>query len=82
MVGKVINEDFVRIREKRTLLNNILAREANWIGYILRRNCILHDGTEGKRTEIKGIGRRKKILDVLRNSGRYECWEIKEEAED
>jgi hypothetical protein len=28
-----------RIGEKRTLLNNILRRKANWIGHILRRNC-------------------------------------------
>ena len=36
-----------RIGEKKTLLNNILGRKANWIGHILRRNCLLHDATEG-----------------------------------
>jgi hypothetical protein len=35
------------IGEKRTLNNNILRREANWIGYILRRHCPLHDAIEG-----------------------------------
>ena len=34
---KVTNEQvFDRIGEKRTLLNNILRRKANWIGHILR----------------------------------------------
>ena len=40
---KVTNEQVLgRIREKRTLLNNILRRKANWIGHILRRKCLLH----------------------------------------
>ena len=34
---KVTNEqDLDRIGEKRTLLNNILRRKANWIDHILR----------------------------------------------
>ena len=45
---KVSNEQVLdRIGEKRTLLNNILRRKANWIGHILRRNCLLHDVIEG-----------------------------------
>ena len=55
--------------EKRTLLNNILRRKANWNGHILRRNCLLHDSIEGQMTEVKGIGRRRRtrLLDDLRN---------------
>ena len=35
---KVTNEQVLEhIGEKRTLLNNILRRKANWIGHILRR---------------------------------------------
>ena len=46
---KVINEEVLEcIGEKRTLLNNILCRKANWTGHILRRNCLLHDATEGE----------------------------------
>ena len=42
---KVTNEQVLeRIREKRTLLNNILSRKANWIGSILKRNWLLHVG--------------------------------------
>ena len=66
-------------RAKRTLLNNILCRKANWIGHILRTNCLLHDAIEGQMTKVKGVGRRRtQLLDDLRN-GSY--WELKEEAE-
>ena len=33
---KVTNEVLENISAKRTLLNNILCRKANWIGHILR----------------------------------------------
>ena len=44
-----------RIGEKRTLINNILLRKANWLGHILRRNCLLHDATDVQMTEVKGV---------------------------
>ena len=57
---KVTNELVIeRIGEKRTLLNYILLRKVNWIGHILRRNCLLHDTIEGQITEVKGVGRRR-----------------------
>ena len=44
---KITNEQVLdRIGEKRTLLNNVLRREANWIGHILRRDCLLQDDIE------------------------------------
>ena len=47
---KVSNEEVPgRVEEKRTLLNNILCRNANWIGHILRRNCLLHDAFDSWR---------------------------------
>ena len=55
---------------KRTLLNNNLRRRANWIGHILRRNCLLHNVIEGQMTEEKGV-RRTQLIDVLRNRRRY-----------
>ena len=56
----VSNEQVLEhIGEKRTLPNNILRRKANWIGRILRRNCLLHDVIEGQVTEVKGVGRRR-----------------------
>ena len=78
---KVTNKQVLdREGEKRTLLNNILRRKANWIGHILRRNCLLHDAIEGQMTKVKGVGRRRtQLLDDLRNRRWY--WELKEEAE-
>ena len=66
--------------EKRTLLNNILYRKANWIGQILRINFLLHDVIEEKMMEVKGVKRRTEVLDDSRN--RKEYWELMEEAED
>ena len=79
---KVTNEQVLdRIGEMRTLLNNILCRKANWIGHILRINCLLHNAIEGQMTEVKGVGRRRtKLLDDLRNRRKF--WELKERAED
>jgi len=60
----------------RTLLNNILGRKANWIGHILRRNCLHNDDIKKDMTEVKGVGRRRiQLLDYLRNRRRY--WELK-----
>ena len=60
-------------------------RKANWIGHILRRNCLLKQVIEGK---IKGEmdvtrrrgRRRKKLLDDLKDRRGY-C-HLKEEAVD
>ena len=81
MIEKVANEQVPKhIGEERTLLNNILCRIVNWIGHILRRNC-LRDAIEGQKTEVKGVGRRRtQFFDDFRNRRRY--WELKEEAED
>ena len=57
----------------------------NWIGYILRRNCLLQQVIEGK---IKGQievtrrrgRRRKNLLDDLKD--RRGCCQLKEEALD
>ena len=78
---ELMNKFFERIEEKRTLLNNILRRKANWIGHILRRNSLLPDAIEGQMTEVKEVRRRRtQLLDDLRNRRRY--WELKEEAKD
>ena len=60
-----------------TILNNILRRKANWIGGILRRNCLLHDDIED---DVSERARRTQLLDDLQNRRTY--WERKEEAED
>ena len=46
---KVINVEILEhIEEKRSLLNNILCKKANWIGHILKKICLIHDAIEGE----------------------------------
>ena len=73
-----------RVNEQGNILHEIKKRKANWIGHILRRNCLLQV-IEGK---IKGQieekrrrgGRRKKLLDDLEDWTGY--FQLKEEALD
>ena len=68
------------MREEDTSKIISYIKKANWIGHILKANCLLHDANDGQMMEIKGVGRRRKtqLLDDLRNR-RY--MELKEEAE-
>jgi hypothetical protein len=70
-----------RIKEERIIqhTSTIKRRNANWIGHILRRNCLLKHVIEGKLegTERRGI-RRKQLLDDLKETRGY--WKLKEEA--
>jgi hypothetical protein len=47
----VRNEVLLRVKGQRSILHEISKRKANWIGHILRRNCLLQWVIEGK---IKG----------------------------
>jgi hypothetical protein len=48
----VRNEEvLLRVKEQRNILHETGKRKANWIGHILRRNCLLRQIIEGK---IKG----------------------------
>jgi len=48
----VRNEEvLLRVNEQRNILHEVRKRKANWIGHILRRNCLLKQVIEGK---IKG----------------------------
>jgi hypothetical protein len=59
---RVRNEKALHIvQEERNILYTIKRRKANWIGYILRRNCLLKHNIEGK-TEGK--------IEVTRRGGR------------
>ena len=80
----VRNEEvLLRVNEQRNILHEIRKRKANWIGHILRRNCLLKQVIEGK---IKGEmevarrrgRRRKKLLDDLMERRGYS--HLKEEA--
>jgi len=58
----VRNEEvLLRVREQRNILHEIRKGKANWIGHILRRNCLLKRVIKGK---IKGE------MEVTRRRGR------------
>jgi hypothetical protein len=74
-----------RVEEERNILNTIKRWKANWIGHILRRNCLLKHVIEGKlEGGIEMTGRRgrrrNQLLDDLKEKRRY--WNLKEEALD
>jgi hypothetical protein len=85
---KISWTDYVRneeallvVKEQRNILHEIRKRKANWIGHILRRNCLPQWVTEGKiqgGVEVKG--RRRKLLDDLKERRGYS--HLKEEALD
>jgi hypothetical protein len=73
------------LKEQRNILHEISKRKADWIGHILRRNCLLQRVIEGKKQGgIEVIGRqrrrRKKLLDDLKERRGY--FYLKEEALD
>jgi hypothetical protein len=80
------NEEVLhRVKEERNIVHTIQRKKANWIGHILRRNCLLKHVIEGKlegRVEMTGRRgrRRKQLLDDLKENRRY-C-KLKEEALD
>jgi len=82
----VRNEDvLLRVKEQRNILHEIRKQKANWIGHILRRNCLLQRVIEGKiKGEIEAAGRRgrrrRKLLDDLKERRGYS--HLKEEAVD
>jgi ribosomal 50S subunit-associated protein YjgA (DUF615 family) len=70
-----------RVKEERDILHTIRRRKANWIGHILRRNCLLIQIIEGKIRGTRKQGRRRKqLLDDLKEARSY--WKLKEEAQD
>jgi hypothetical protein len=77
----VRNEEVLfRVKEERNILHTIKRRKANWIGHILRRNCLLKHVIEGKlegRVEVTGRRgrRRKQLLDDLKELRSY--WQLK-----
>jgi hypothetical protein len=83
---RVRNEEVLhRVKEERNIVKTIKRRKANWIGHILRRNCLLKQVIEGKlegRVEMTGRRgrRRKQLLDDFKEKRRH--WKLKEEALD
>jgi hypothetical protein len=82
----VRNEEvLLRVKEHRNILHEISKRQANWIGHVLRRNCLLKQVIEGKINgglEVKGRRgmRRRKPLYGLKERRGYS--HVNEEALD
>jgi hypothetical protein len=82
----VRNEEvLLRVKEQRNILHEISKWKVNWIGHILRRNCLLQQVIEGKiKVGIEVTGRRvrrhRKLLDDLKERRGYT--HLKEEALD
>ena len=75
------NEEVIhRAKEKRNILHTINRRQANWIGQVLRRNCLLkhiiEENIEGgiKVMERRG-GRRKHLINDFKERRGY--WKLK-----
>jgi len=72
----VRNEDvLLTVKELRNILHGISKWKANWIGHILRRNCLLQRVIEGKIkggievTGKRGRKRRKLLNDLKERRG-------------
>ena len=73
-----------RVKEKN-IIQTMKRRKTNWIGHILRRNCLTKHVIEGKikrRIEMKGLRgrRREQLLNGRKERRGY--WKLKEEAPD
>jgi len=82
----VRNEELLlRVEEQRNILHEICKRKANWIGHILRINCLLQRVIEGKikvgiEMSRRRGRRRSKLLDDIKERRGYS--HLKEEALD
>jgi hypothetical protein len=82
----VRNEELLlRVNKHKNVLNEISKRNANWIGQILHRNCLLRQAIERKiKGRIEATGRRgrrrRELLDYLKERKEYSY--LKEEGLD
>ena len=80
---RVGNEVLHRVMGERSVIHAIKRRKANWIGHILRRNCLVKKKpTLFKKRYVTGRRGRisKKLLDGLQ--GKRGCYKLKEETLD
>ena len=78
------NEEVLQKGKDRNILHTI-ERKDNWIGHILRKNCLLQHVVERKVEGITEVaGRRgrghKQLMDGLKETRGY--WKLREEALD
>ena len=78
-------EVLLRVKEQRNILHKISKQKTNWIGHILRRNCLLQQVFEGKIKEgIEVTGRRGRGRGKLKDEPKERTGysHLKEEALD
>jgi hypothetical protein len=68
-----IEEVLHRVEIMRNIIQKIKRENADWLGHILRRNCLLKHVSEGKikgRIKVMGRrgGRRKQLLDAFKET--------------
>jgi len=60
LTDRVRNEKMLhRVNEDRNMVPAICRRKANWIGHIMRRNCLLKHVIEGKIEGMKKVAGRR-----------------------
>jgi hypothetical protein len=81
---RVSNEEVLhRVTQERNIIHTIKRRKADWIGHILRRNCLLEHFIEGETegrievTERQGK-RHEQLLDDPKKTREY--WKSEVEA--
>jgi hypothetical protein len=60
-----------RIKEEGNILHAVKRGTANWIGHILRKNCLLKHVIDGKIEGTGRKGRRIKLLADFKETRRY-----------
>jgi hypothetical protein len=78
---RVRNDVLHRVKEESAILHAIKRRKANWIGHILRRNCLVKHVFGAKIEGRVGVTerrerRRKQLLDDLEEKRGY--WKLEE----
>jgi hypothetical protein len=73
-VEKVTNKEVLqRVQENRSLLGDIIKRKRNWLGHVLRHDCLLKDMLEGSVEGKNKRGRKRtKMVDSIKAGGSYE----------
>ena len=78
-------EVLLRVKEQRNILHEIRKRKANWIGHILRRNCLLQRALEGKiqgGIEVTGRQGRRRRRQEDKEEGVGSYWMTLRKGED
>jgi hypothetical protein len=78
-------EELIPVKEQMNILHEISKRKANWIGHIMRRNCLLQQVIEGKikggiEVTVRRGRRRRNLLYDLKEGRGYS--HLKEKALD